>query len=173
MLSGIAAIRNHPWMRDCGDTHINSWDRPERIVALHKAGLQRVSWMEEFPSVDPVAPYHAPEQRQRQQTLHVGSAGAAKAGARIRISPFHVFSSSTHRPLPAGAGDMSCNASANLLAPHADAQADAPLAPPPPPAATAAAVPNDLVGKEELRRALLLHLQAPAVSESQQAMFKK
>ena len=87
------------------------------------------------------------------------------------MSPFHVFSSSTHRPLP---GDANCDDSCNLPAPQPDAQVDIARAPSPAGAeAATAAVPNDLVGKEELRRALLLDLQAPAVSESQQAMFKK
>ena len=87
------------------------------------------------------------------------------------MSPFHVFSSSTHRPLP---GDVNCDDSCNLPAPQPDAQVDIARAPSPAGAeAATAAVPNDLLGKEELRRALLLHLQAPAVSESQQAMFKK
>jgi hypothetical protein len=54
-----------------------------------------------------------------------------------------------------------------------------PHIPPPPPAGdpvpakTPAQAHSDLVSKEELKKALLLHLQAPAISESQQGLFKK
>lgn len=137
-------MQQHPWMGG------SNWHAPQLASGPGHCNIspqRSPSWMAEFPAVDPQAPYHAPQQRRPQrapEALGPPQLSVAKAMA----SPFHVFSSSTHRQQPV-----------------AEMVVAAPAAAP--------NVPNDLVSRDEMRRALVQHLQAPAVSESQQAMFKK